>query len=481
MIKWFNKFRIERIVVLVLFLCYLIVPGLFKEGVNLFFVYPLLSHVEQSPFLLGVVVASWLLPILIGFYRSPSFVYNRIGVVLFVGVSLIYVIDSRLVGLWNYESMQNVSFHLFDILLVGHSAIVVVLLIIDERVASFKVEQEKLSGGFINDARRSFEDHLDLDKEIKLLKRRIENTNLESCAFSVGIQAEWGDGKTHFIDRLKEKFIAEWILIEFNPWLAESPEKIYSEFFKAFRNQISKYNPKLSADLLLYSQGILKEVKASKWMQGADAMIRLLRRDATLQEHREKVNNEIAVLPKRILIIIDDVDRLNSREVWEILRLIREVAGFKNTVFVSAYDRKYVSEAIGDSNPYRNRQFLEKIFNYEHTLRIIPGEILLDALVENIEFAIDNDRFPDFPLEVYMKFETNLDSLTTFIKNFRDVKRFANSFAIELDSRVEQIDEVELMDLFMLELIKFKYPDVYRALYDNRRDILEGDNRLELI
>ena len=51
-------------------------------------------------------------------------------------------------------------------------------------------------------------------------------------------------------------------------------------------------------------------------------------------------------LGKRLIVFVDDFDRLTDVEIIEVLKLIDKNAAFRNTIFITAYDERAVSNAL---------------------------------------------------------------------------------------------------------------------------------------
>ena len=64
-------------------------------------------------------------------------------------------------------------------------------------------------------------------------------------------------------------------------------------------------------------------------------------KDAT--NSREKLQEGISAIGKKIVVLIDDLDRLTVDEIMEVLKLITKNAAFKDTVFITTYDKKYIN------------------------------------------------------------------------------------------------------------------------------------------
>src|SRR5258708_9986248 len=74
----------------------------------------------------------------------------------------------------------------------------------------------------------------------------------------------------------------------------------------------------------------------------------------------------LEALEKRLVIVVDDVDRLRPDEVLDIVRLVRLVGDFPNTLYLLAFDRQRVEECLGEGNTERGRAYLEKIVQVTH-------------------------------------------------------------------------------------------------------------------
>src|SRR5690606_21652158 len=68
---------------------------------------------------------------------------------------------------------------------------------------------------------------------------------------------------------------------------------------------------------------------------------------------------------KRIVIYIDDLDRLDKNEIYFIFRLVKLTGDFAYTTYVLSFDQVMVAAAIGDrfgsGNKEAGEHFLEKI------------------------------------------------------------------------------------------------------------------------
>ena len=184
----------------------------------------------------------------------------------------------------------------------------------------------------------------------------------------------------------------------------------------------------------------------------------------------ELKNNEIIQdiknIGKKIVVIIDDLDRLDSNEILTILKLVRNIANFPNMIFISAYDREYLTELLGKNNIYKCDIYLDKIFQLEIHLPIYDRKIIKNVLLnEGKTFLQENDiKEYSEAFDDHIFNEVHTGFICDMITNLRDIYRFINNFHLSYDSLK---GDIVIKDLMNIELLKIKYPYVYDLLASN--------------
>lgn len=316
---------------------------------------------------------------------------------------------------------------------------------------------------------------------VNLLKKSFH----EKGSFAVGVVGAWGTGKTSFTDALKGSLKKDVdIIIEFNPWYCKSPEDILQDFFASYRDKISFFASTLSPKLQRYVETLLENDDS-----GILKSFRLLFNTSnkkTTQDSYHEINSILAKAQIRVLVIIDDLDRLNNNEVTEILRLIRNTANFPFTQFIVSYDKNYVTNALENSNIANASQYLNKIFNLEISLPKFEERIICEELYSRISSYLKKIKIGEsLGIRGMIYLDQNEDEdhedvsyiMPQILSNIRDVIRFTNSFKINLQPFVDSklIDEIEIRDFYFLELIRYGFPEVYHILRNNPLRILDVD------
>ena len=87
-------------------------------------------------------------------------------------------------------------------------------------------------------------------------------------------------------------------------------------------------------------------------------------------------------LPYKIIIVVDDIDRLNNTEIRQIFQLVKALADFPNTVYLLAFDKEVILRALAKVQGGPGLEYLEKVIQ-------VPFEIppISRAELENLFFS----------------------------------------------------------------------------------------------
>jgi len=236
-----------------------------------------------------------------------------------------------------------------------------------------KSELNKVSlKGFIPDNPLDFEteeelieqDILGRQKLAKELSTKIINQEV-SNSFSLGVNANWGDGKSSFLKMLEFylKDEKDLILVKFNPWLSHSSQSMVEDFFDELSNSLSSFDGSIGSKINNYKDALLSvddRMGVIKVLKG------LVSRNNSLKYLHNQINKVLVRLDRKVIFIIDDLDRLDKNEILECFKLIRNSGSFKNCLFLTSYSRKHIESMLYDMPSYN-----QKIFEYEYDLPMI--------------------------------------------------------------------------------------------------------------
>jgi hypothetical protein len=258
-------------------------------------------------------------------------------------------------------------------------------------------------------------------------------------------------------------------VVQFNPWLFSETDQLLAEFFTELAAQLRLKPSKRGkiADLLdAYGEGLasLKVVPViGPWAGfaggGGRLAGRLIKRKVKggLTAQRDQLREALARLDRAIVVVIDDIDRLQPKEVLDILRLVRLTGSFPNLIYLLAFDRGRVELTLNQQG-FEGGPYLEKIVEYAYDVPAIPPARLQRLLIEGIDdrsasFAgvSGGDRWPDIFYRV----------VGPLFGSLRDVKRYLAVIPTVLRTVG---DEVTIVDVLALEAVRVVSPGTYARL-----------------
>ena len=296
----------------------------------------------------------------------------------------------------------------------------------------------------------------------------------------IGIYGKWGEGKTtvlNFIQKELEKY-EDIICIQYNPWYYSDEVTLLRNFFDNLANElgklsssnglvdeIKKYGKRISQISVSKSAtvnlGIVQlDVEADS--PTSNSFLDLLKAKNTIQEMLKQHNI-------RIVVLMDDIDRLDKTEIQYIFKLVKLSADFNYLNYVLAFDEEMVASALGEkygsSDIESGRNFLEKIINVPLHLpkasETALSNFLYKGIINNVLPLVQSGiKEEDYSMFCW-QFESGIQIR---LKTPRMAKRYQNSLVFALPILK---DEVNIIDLMLIEGIRIFYPKMYTVIKNN--------------
>ncbi|WP_143806660.1 KAP family P-loop NTPase fold protein [Oenococcus oeni] len=315
-------------------------------------------------------------------------------------------------------------------------------------------------------------DLLSRDSLIQDLQTTINHYNSPE-RFVIGIEGPWGSGKSTLIKNAiacvdKNRVI---IIDDFEPWLYKDQISLVDDLFRKIFGQDSlrlssqqiKAVTNLALSLMFGNKG---NSLLDNWFSNNRD------RSSELNGYFEDINMVLEKDNKKILLIIDNLDRIESENIFLILNLVNNVLNLKRLLVVLLYDKGQLEgslKKIGINPGYLNKIVQKKISIPVRSKKYLSG-IYAQALI-NIAAANGID------------FDTKNSEVTGIVsflaENFdlREFKRFINS-SIAPYLKIEK--RLFFPDYLAVEIIKFRDFSVYERIYREKYYFTSSERRIEL-
>lgn len=283
--------------------------------------------------------------------------------------------------------------------------------------------------------------------------------------YVMGLTGAWGTGKTSILNMTADALGDQAIVVHFNPWMFSGTEALVSSFFAEMGKQLGKRDAKFKAiagklaDYGRVLSPLATIVGAGAAVTGAANILEKLSAAPSVFDQHQELRMLLEELDKRLVVVVDDVDRLRTNEVLDIVRLVRLVGDFPNTLYLLAFDRGRVEECLGEGNPARGRAYLEKIVQVTHDVPIPRLPDVAALLVTGLQQIPDDVPIGPFNEEDWQNIFTFV--IRPLLVTPRHVQRLLGSLSMTM--RLVG-DEMAFADLVGIEAVRVLHPALFVAL-----------------
>lgn len=282
--------------------------------------------------------------------------------------------------------------------------------------------------------------------------------------FIISITGEWGSGKTTILNIVKEKLDKEKFIIidDFDIWKYSNEKSliygIVDEILKKININFSslRINEIVNGCLGILSSRM--DIKL-KYISSGNKMIEKL---------KIIVNNYLEKNDKRIILIIDNLERTNSNNILIVLKAISTVLGMERFIYVLSYDEEEM-KSIFEEKLKINYDYVEKIIQLPLRIPEISRERInkiSNQCLKNLllYYGEDNNK-----IEEYI---TGFQIFSENIKDLRGLKRKINSI---VNTCFFGINDLNKNDYFIIELINQENHKLYIQIKENCRFFASED------
>lgn len=322
-----------------------------------------------------------------------------------------------------------------------------------------------------------------------------------ATGFVVGLTGEWGLGKSSVLNLLglELKQMKHVVVATLNPWLFKGRDELLEAYFNSLREALGQSTSEKTKNLLHQ----LERYKASIEYVGTttanliDILIggntaksffkrvilkffNSLSKPEKLSTNQERKSLERKLAEEKIavVVLIDELDRIEDEEVRAVAQLVKAVGDIKGISYMVAYDPDRVAQALGRGNSLEERQkngesYLEKIIQLPIPLRPLfeddSRKLLIKALHNNgltIKTAAQ-------PYESAI-----LNELLRVIRTPREIKRLIGAFSV-LDGIVH--GEICPYDVLAYCWLISKTPNIRRCISDRIQTLVSDPGTDEIL
>lgn len=320
----------------------------------------------------------------------------------------------------------------------------------------------------------------------------------------IALYGAWGSGKTSVKNMLLEANRNEGRtplpVVDFNPWQLSRTGNIPVSFFRELGLALKKEGPerdieKRGRKLNAYAATLSVVGTTAGWIgralpwagvpggplvetvgagmktageaakEGGEALRAQKEAAAkSLEEQKHDLARLLARLPRPLLVVIDDIDRLTTDEILQVFQLVKANADFPRLIYLLLFEREVVAKALNAISSDKGAEFLEKIvqvgYHVPYASRPAVQKVLFAGLDRYLE---DTAILKHWDKQRWIGLFS--DGIAGYFRNLRHVYRFLASFAFHVHHhRRGDSFEVNPVDLIGLETLRVFEPAIYERL-----------------
>lgn len=353
---------------------------------------------------------------------------------------------------------------------------------------------------FLNDLpiKLQKEDKLDRYQFSEYLGNIIFNylNNVSEENLVMGICGEWGSGKTSVINmalkqtelRFAKKITNENdpIIIFFNPWNFSNQTNLIYQFFTELSINLEKNKLKsiqeIGKKLKVYADKVVPPIAIIGGLVNPAAVpllglfvnsfnfIKTNNAEMDLYSIKKDLDNALLKQNHKLIIVIDDIDRLTKSEIQQIFQLVKSLGDFPNTLYILSFDKNIVIKSLEDLNKFSGgnhpknigSEYLKKIVPLLIDIPVISSKELRELYMQYVGNFFK--QLPDQKMSSRKLIQIYDDFLNLYIRNIRDLKRYMNHISFSFDLFK---DDINISDFFVITAIQVFAPEIYNDIWEN--------------
>lgn len=273
------------------------------------------------------------------------------------------------------------------------------------------------------------------------------------------------------------------LVMKFAPWNYSDKDNLISIFFQSLKNKIElQDNEELKKEvgkalndyagafdalslIPIVGSGVAAILKTVAQAQGTNLM-----QGADLEKTKELLESALVEVNKKIVIIIDDIDRLTNSQIRDVFQLVKQVADFPNIIYILAMDREVVRRALQEVHNVDGNEYLQKIiqvpFEIPELRKSKLNSIFFSRLDEVVKEISDKIKWDD----MYWK-DVFQNCIEPYINTLRDVNRVINTFQFKYGAMYEETAFEDMIGITTIEVLD---PELYKWIGNNKEAVCGG-------
>lgn len=395
-------------------------------------------------------------------------VFNYFDLILFASFisTILYILFSKYIS---YTSFKLIMCILLENILIGF----IILRLIIMYILDKKVNEKKESN--VYDIRKLYNNEIDNDNndlifieekdvDYDLLKRNkiigdLFNS-INYCKnkerFIISLTGKWGSGKTTILNIVKNQLNPKNFIIvdEFETWKYNNEKSLIYGMFDEIINKIGINFSTLEMKKFVNSCIAIVSAKT-------DVNIGVFSLDFKIIDKIKLIIGEyLKKNDKRVVFIIDNLERTNENNVLVILKTIATILNIDRFIYVLSYDEDEMKD-IFKNKLHINYDYMDKVVQLPLSVPDINQEDIDEVCITCMKNLLIHYGIKKEDIEKY------IPAINLFNKNIKDLRSFKRKINSICNSCFFGDNYLNKVDYFLIELIRQENIELYKDIRKN--------------
>lgn len=306
----------------------------------------------------------------------------------------------------------------------------------------------------------------------KRVAKQIAATHSDETSVVFGLSGPWGCGKTSLVNLIEKALDpGEYSVVRFTPWAAHDVNSLLAEFYAALLSALPKDKVGAARDAL----GTLLRIAAPMAMaipiggETVTAAVTAASNSLTglppWSDAFETAAKKIAKNTKKILVVVDDIDRLQGDELLTVLKVVRLLGRFPGVQYLLAYDHDSLMHTLTTAGAVQSRdearRYIEKMVQYPVPVPALIGAQIISLLNAGIDDVMKRHR-PDTDRTRLHRLQDLVPTMRATLNTPRSISRYISQ--LDYDLSMHPPGETDAEDIIGLTLLRVVFPEIHTKL-----------------
>ena len=206
--------------------------------------------------------------------------------------------------------------------------------------------------------------------------------------------------------------------------------------------------------------GIVQDV-VGKLSEAAKSAAESAERD--LDSMKGGIDGELSKLDRKIVVTIDDIDRLSDVEIRQVFQLVKSLGDFKNTIYFLLFDRAVVAKALDSAQSGSGLNYLEKIIQVPFELPSPSKEQVLNLVLKRLDVLLQGTDKTNWEPSYWGNVLHS--GFKHHFKNLRDADRFLSVFSFNFGLLGGEVNPIDLVAMTAIQVFQ---PKLFFSIKESR-------------